>query len=738
MNKLKLGLAVASLTVAGSLFAEIPNPEPTFLTPGLLQGRVAGDANFTDSILTSDIPLRRELGPGMGLITDKGGYLYNNPTYYQSPIDAVKTAWAENVTFIYKGMIYLDASKLYVFGARIDDSSFLKIGETVLISSSSGGGCHLETYAPAYTGWYPVEIRCGNGGGWAGANPYCNVGNLGFCYLTVDAESDEAAQYQSHRKDSCDDITATWTQLIDDGTGSLFGTSPQTGLLDAVQVTFIGKDGQDLRASVRADIAEKVNIYAWYGSVYGGIDKGVWEHEQWIGRTTGTAGETLSAAFGLPEGTKYVRFVAIGAEDGTHKWAGTTYEVDSIGPIVFSPQVTCTVDAESATTFGVDVKVDVTYPGFGAKDWTAVLTYGEYGRVEVSGTGAEAKVISLANLLGGSTIPATVTVTTDTEKTTVIENVELKTAFEPSLGLLPGLLQGKLEGAINTTDGLSASTIPVRRELGPVMGLYSAWSSTAYYESDIDGEKLYWGDDTTYLYVGRIWLDMTKTYAFGGRNDDSLELSIDGEPVLQARNDNSMPNCVHTTYEPTATGWHAIEIRSGNGGGLAGANPYCPIGYKGIVYNTEGKADHYCQNTHEDEDWWIPLKDTGDATLLATSGVTETSDQIAFKTMERRPASFVAQVDLKMFDPVRVYAWTGPTYGGADEAAWATKSGLLTTKSTTGLATDVRIRVPLAANDKFVRLVAVSTVDGSVVWTSPTVPLDGLTVKNCGLVISIR
>lgn len=728
-----LSASVIALSLGLIARAEIPSPEPTFLTPGLLQGRLAGQFNVEDSILKSDISIRRELGPGLGLITDQAGYLFSNPKYYVSPIDAVKTAWAENVTFVYTGVIHLDATKLYVFGARIDDSSFLKIGDTTLVSSASGGGCHLATFAPTYTGWYPVEIRCGNGGGWAGANPYCTVGKLGFCYLTVEAGSVEAEAYLAHRKDSCDDITAEWTQLIDDGTGNLFGTSPQTGLLDAVKVTFIGKDGQELRASVRADIAEKVNIYAWYGPEYGGAVKADWAHEQWIGRTTGTAGETLNAAFQFPADTQYIRFVAIGAEDGTHKWAGETQSVSEIGPIVFAPQATCTVDPETATTFSATVKVDVTYPGFGANDWTAVLTSGGSVRAEVSGTGAESKTIALENLLGGAAIPATLTITSDTGKTTVIEEVVIQTTAESSLGLRPGLMQGKLDGSRNLTDGMSASIADVRRELGPVMGLYTDKSGgSTPYTSELDGVKSYWGNNVTYLYVGRIWLDATKTYAFGGRNDDSVDLSIDGEKVL------ATTGCKVTTYKPTYTGWHALEIRSGNGAGWAGANPYCPIGYKGIVYNAEGKTDHTCQNTHEDEDWWIPLKDTGDATLLATPGVTAVSDQIAFATMERRPESFVAEVDLKMSDPVKVYAWTGATYGGVDEAAWTSKTGVLATKTVDGVKTGVKVKVPLQADDKFVRLVAVSTRDESVVWTSPTVPLDGLAVTRRGFMIVIH
>ena len=716
---MKYPMLVTAALSASFTFADIPAVEETFLTPGLLQGRVAGDANFTDSILTSDIPLRRELGPGMGLITDKGGYLSGNPTYYQSPIDAVKTAWAENVTFIYKGMIYLDASKLYVFGARIDDSSFLKIGEAVLISSSTGGGCHLETYAPAYTGWYPVEIRCGNGNGWAGANPYCTVGKLGFCYLTVEAGSDEAAQYQSHRKDSCDDITATWTQLIDDGSGNLFGTSPQTGLLDAVQVTYAGRTEDSVALSILTEIKEAVNVYAWYGPEYGGTDKDAWANELWLGRTEGTGADVVTAQFGIPEGTKYVRIVAISATDGTHKWAGKTLEVESLDPIAHQPEATVSLDEETSTCFDVDVIVNVTYPGYGTKNWTATLTYADRS-VEVTGSGAGRQVFELRNLIGGSSFTGKVVIAADNGYETVIDNVAIRTKGEPSLGLVPGLTQGRLNGSRNLEDAITESTIPLRRELGPVMGLYTDTSGgNMPYTSELDGVKSYWADNVTYVYVGQIWLDAAKTYAFAARNDDSCDMKIDGTVVLAAANGG----CRRATYTPDYTGWHAIEIRSGNGAGWAGANPYCPVGKKGIVYNDLGKTDHECQNTAPDEDWWIPLKDTGDMRLLATPGEGMLSDSIAIGDVLRRTASVRLTVDLKMDDPVKVYAWTGPTYGGADASAWVRQTSELAAKAQRGAADGVTVRVPVDGADNFVRLFAVSERDNSIVWTSPTVPL---------------
>ena len=531
--------------------------------------------------------------------------------------------------------------------------------------------------------------------------------------------------------------------MIDDNTGTLFGTSAETGMLEALQVTYAAKDTSSGNAAVKATIHsainEAVNIYAWYGPTYGGTDKNAWAHEQWIGRTTGTGDDLINADFGVPADTAYVRFIASGANDGTHKWAADTLAVADLEPFSANPVVSWSIDSETLTPFTADFKLNVAYMGFAATSWEATLLYGPSPdnlsqRAVTNGISASSAQIHLDNLYGASTVYAQLTVSNDKGGSLVLDNISFATAEEPSLGLLPGLLQGRLDGKRNLTDGLSASTTGVRRELGPVMGLYTdTLGGGMPYTSEIDGEKSYWASQVTYLYVGNIYLDATKTYAFGARNDDSCEIKIDGSVVI------AKGNCEHTTtpYVPSYTGWHSIAIRSGNDGGWAGANPYCPIGYKGIVYNAEGRTDHNCQNTHEDETWWIPLKDTGDGTLLGTPGVTPSSDGIAIVSGEKRPSGAAVRLVVKAADSVKVYAWSGATYGGVDESAWDSKSGVLATKSVTEGDKAVRVKVPLSADAQYLRFIAVSDRDSSIVWTSPTMLVAGLG-KSPGFVVIIR
>ena len=742
MNKTALTAVAAFLGLFGASFADIPAHEDTFLMAGLLQGRVAGSANFTDPITLSDIAIRRELGPIMGLYnTSPNGN--NEYAGYQSELDAVKTYWDFNVTFVYVGKIYLDASKVYAFGSRIDDSGYMKIDGEVLYRYTGGGACKSVRYEPAYTGWHDVEIRCGNGAGMAGRNtPYCAIGKIGFCYCSVDKDSADAATIANH---VCSGSTEEpkWIKMIDDNTGTLFGTSAETGMLEALQVTYAAKDTSSGNAAVKATIHsainEAVNIYAWYGPTYGGIDKNSWAHELWIGRTTGTGDDLINADFGVPADTAYVRFIASGANDGTHKWAADTLAVADLGPFNANPEASWSIDSETLTPFTADFKLNVAYMGFAATSWEATLLYGPSPdnlsqRAVTNGISASSAQIHLDNLYGASTVYAQLTVSNDKGGSLVLDNISFATAEEPSLGLLPGLLQGRLDGKRNLTDGLSASTTGVRRELGPVMGLYTDTSGSGMpYTSEIDGEKSYWASQVTYLYVGNIYLDATKTYAFGARNDDSCEIKIDGSVVI------AKGNCEHTTtpYVPSYTGWHSIAIRSGNDGGWAGANPYCPIGYKGIVYNAEGRTDHNCQNTHEDETWWIPLKDTGDGTLLGTPGVTKSSDGIAIVSGEKRPSGAAVRLVVKAEDSVKVYAWSGANYGGADESAWASKSGVLASKSVSEGDKAVRVTVPLPADAQYLRFIAVSDRDSSIVWTSPTMLVAGLG-KSPGFVVIIR
>ena len=155
------------------------------------------------------------------------------------------------------------------------------------------------------------------------------------------------------------------------------------------------------------------------------------------------------------------------------------------------------------------------------------------------------------------------------------------------------------------------------------------------------------------------------------------------------------------------------------------------------MYNAEGRTDHNCQNTHEDETWWIPLKDTGDGTLLGTPGVTPSSDGIAIVSGEKRPSGASVRLVVKAADSVKVYAWSGATYGGVDESAWDSKSGVLATKSVTEGDKAVRVKVPLSADAQYLRFIAVSDRDSSIVWTSPTMLVAGLG-KSPGFVVIIR
>ncbi|HKS11601.1 MAG TPA: immunoglobulin-like domain-containing protein [Pseudomonas sp.] len=64
------------------------------------------------------------------------------------------------------GLIYLEAGKTYTFSGRADDSLLIKIGDSKDITATwGGGGTFSDTFTPAKSGYYTVEIYHANQAG---------------------------------------------------------------------------------------------------------------------------------------------------------------------------------------------------------------------------------------------------------------------------------------------------------------------------------------------------------------------------------------------------------------------------------------------------------------------------------------------------------------------------------------------------------------------------------------------
>lgn len=97
-----------------------------------------------------------------------------NTTYYN----------AQNTTFGYAGQIYCEAGKTYTFGKYIDDMGYIKINGTVLINNSGWQDFKTGSFTPTETGWYDIELRCGDGNGGKGPTGG-NWPGMGFGYNTI-------------------------------------------------------------------------------------------------------------------------------------------------------------------------------------------------------------------------------------------------------------------------------------------------------------------------------------------------------------------------------------------------------------------------------------------------------------------------------------------------------------------------------------------------------------------------
>ena len=162
--------------------------------------------------------------------------------------------WGDNTTWGYVGYMYFE-NMTYTFGGCMDDNVRLYIdGQQVLDQS----GSTLKTatwFPPNGTGWYPIEIRVGNGTG--GYGPY--GGFYGLCWNITGY--------------TAKDTSANWSKFVDPGDGSLLRTvsgptitaseNVSAGALASVALSFQG-----------AEAARTLRV-AW-GPVYGGDDPADW------------------------------------------------------------------------------------------------------------------------------------------------------------------------------------------------------------------------------------------------------------------------------------------------------------------------------------------------------------------------------------------------------------------------------------------------------------------------------
>ena len=633
--------------------------------PGLLQGCLSGGMNIDDSMDASIQPIRRELGAVMGEYACSG---YG--VTYTSEIDGHVSAWGDYLTYIYNGYMYLEEGVSYGFYGYIDDDSEIKIDGVQVVRST---GCQKASgsYVPAYTGWHPVEVRVGNGYGGAGAQ---NASTLGIAYCRADGP---------------------WTVLKDTGDGSLLTCLPD-GL--SVEVVSIARDGDTVYATVRMNTDFAADLYAWRGADYASDAASDWDTVSLVA-SSATPPATAVVSFPVTDAEPYLRFVAVNPLNAGERLASGVLRLADIAPMSTEPAVSLL--ANSATETSASVSVAVFGMGAGATSWTAGILYGyvadalTFSTNVASGASVGDRSVTLDELRPSTTYYLQAVVTNNLGEVGTSDVVSFRTADEPAMGMLPGLLQGTFAGVWHEFSAPASSAANQRRELGPVMGLYP-FGGTGTYTSELDGVVSQWSTQRTYVYTGYIYLESGTTYTFGMHQDDSSYLVIGGEKLI----DTEGTWCVAQsgTYTPAATGWYPIDVRVGNDGGDAGNRNQGSYGNTGVGYSVDGGAT------------WRSLIDPGDGSLLRTSADGATCDLATLSAARDGADALVVELSVGILGPCTVYAWYGPAYGGADDEAWANMVQVAVKSDIPAITLPIRLAID--ADTRFVRFFAVSGEGG--------------------------
>lgn len=341
--------------------------------PGLWQARLSGNLNTTEGLSGSDIDIARALGPIMGMQMVK-----EYSTLIRNDVDGKDYAWDDYKTYLYQGFIWLEKDREYTFYTCQDDDGRIAI-DGVQVVHSSGCGSAYGDYTSTYEGWHAIDIRVGNGGGWAGCNDnWCGVGYF---------PKGEGLM-----------------RLVDSGGGSLLCCTRDYSMPGTFKVISSLLDNGSATVILEGDFQSDVSVRAWLGTERGGIDP-----TEWVSTNTVLGAFQVSDTrkffnFSVPAGTKYVRFAALDADGETIALTETVPVVEMLGasasPTLDNVQV-LSVDAVSAT-----LSFDVISLGDGTS-WTVKAVYGfsadelVYEQTIASGTGVASFTGSLTGLMPG-------------------------------------------------------------------------------------------------------------------------------------------------------------------------------------------------------------------------------------------------------------------------------------------------------------------------------------------------
>ncbi|MBQ3809344.1 MAG: hypothetical protein II839_00830, partial [Kiritimatiellae bacterium] len=233
---------------------------------------------FTNASLWAEAPGSNIVAGA--LAADTKGYVFEDPATGLSHVWPQPPAIAA-----YRGWIYLEGGRTYVFGSRCADSVFVAVDGRTLVSvvksplTDAFGSIETEE-----AGWHEIEVRVGHttstfGPDGNGASSWTSFG------VAFNANGSTSPMPESG-----------WTPLLDDGSGALLRPSrPEARTLSLVAQ---GVAGGSLTLSAKVGSGENA-AHAYL--VYGAEDAGIasiadWQHSTDLGEAAASAEATDLAA----------------------------------------------------------------------------------------------------------------------------------------------------------------------------------------------------------------------------------------------------------------------------------------------------------------------------------------------------------------------------------------------------------------------------------------------------------
>jgi len=559
------------------------SPPPRALTPGLWEGMIRDPFDQHTASPKTGIQLTTRAA--------NGGVQASNATYAGG-------LWnGNNHTYIYSGYIWnnSDEDVTWTFFGRFDDNMNLVIDGKQLIRTGNGGADQFVTYTLT-PGPHPFEARFGDGAGEVGPGPNNRalrpaVGPMSG--LLVDY-SGAIPVLDGERID-----LTTFQILEDPGDGSLF----------TIDIPDSDPSGPGL--------SEYVVQQNWNATADG----------LYMGR------QLTTRAGNIPFGVNFADPQAEFWGGNNHTWVykgilwnrGET-SVTWTWRLLFDDDIMLKIDdqlvAEARNNNQTPTYADtILAPGpheieirfgdgsgsVGPHSGLGGLTY------DPNGGGASSDLsnfILLEDPGDGSLL------TTDLDWTPSEETVESEypvvNVRDGTLRLrasaAAGLYEGRLGGSFNETDPNPEDCIELT-----TTAANGACSSNGYINDK------HWPDSTTYVYTGYIWnrTGGDATWTFAENFDDNVRLWIDATPytlnwdnpqqVLRDMGWN-VPTCGTITLSP---GPHKFEVRFGQGGGGAAANPTSNGWGNDMSFGID-----FGGNDQVDRSYFQFLEDPGNGSLL--------------------------------------------------------------------------------------------------------------------------